>query len=539
MKPEFCHGISHKEVSPSFAFVLICLLALCPPRVLAQYTNFRITPSSSGSPEEVTIAINPTNPLNLLAGANLNFFYYSVDGGSTWKQGNLGSSFGVWGDPCVIFDATGNAYFGHLSGTFRNSNWLDRIVVQKSTDGGKTWNNGAGIGLSSPKQQDKDWLACDLTNSAYRNNLYVGWTEFDKYGSASTGDTSRILLARSTDAGNTWSPPARVSDQGGDCVDSDSTVEGAVPAIGPNGEVYLSWSGPRGILFDKSTDGGVTFGKDVLVTSQPGGWDFNVPGLQRCNGFPVTCCDASASPYRGAIYIMWSDQRNGQDNTDIFLVKSTDQGATWGAVKRVNDDATKTHQFFPWMVVDQTTGYLSIVFYDRRTSTGNATDVYLARSTNGGDTFSNTRISQSSFSPTTSYFLGDYIHVVAASHVIHPIWTRVDSTGSTVWTASIIDSVASGVGTSQTIPASFSLSQNFPNPFNGSTVIQFSIPFRSEAHLTLFDVLGREVRTLTNGEVEAGPHSIVLYSDDLPSGVYVYRLKTPQYLTSKKLVITK
>lgn len=57
-----------------------------------------------------------------------------------------------------------------------------------------------------------------------------------------------------------------VSDQAGDCIDSDNTDEGAVPAVGPNGEVYLSWSGPQGIMFDKSTDGGVTWGKDVSVT---------------------------------------------------------------------------------------------------------------------------------------------------------------------------------------------------------------------------------------------------------------------------------
>jgi hypothetical protein len=89
------------------------------------------------------------------------------------------------------------------------------------------------------------------------------------------------------------------------------------------------------------------------------------------------------------------------------------------------------------------------------------------------------------------------------------------------------------------LPEGFKLEQNFPNPFNGSTVIQFSIPTRTQATLSLFDVLGREVRTLADGEIEAGTHSIMLYSDDLPSGVYIYRLKTSQFLASKKLIITK
>ena len=540
MKPESFPGISRKRINHSVALVLYFLLILFSPPVFAQYTNVRINKPVGSRPEEVTIAINPVNPLNLVAGANLDNFYYTTDGGSTWTEGRLSSTLGEMGDPCIIYDADGNAYYGHLSAEGGgDATWLDRIVVQKSTDGGKTWNNGVGIGLNSPKHQDKAWLACDLTNPRYRNNLYVAWTEFDKYASYNTRDSSRILFSRSTDAGATWSTPVRVSDRGGNCLDSDSTVEGAVPAIGPIGEVYLSWSSPQGIMFDKSTDGGVRFGRDVYVTSQPGGWNFNVPGLQRCNGFPVTCCDLSGSPYQGTIYIMWSDQRNGQDNTDVFLIKSTDQGSTWGSIKRVNDDATQTHQFFPWMAVDQTTGYIYVVFYDRRNSSTIATDVYLARSTDGGSSFANFKISQIPFSPNTNSFLGDYIHLAVYSRSIHPIWTRIDSSALSIWTTLIRDAAATGVSETQRLPSRFTLDQNYPNPFNGSTSIGFSLPSHSHAVLTVHDVLGRVVRTLVEGEFEAGAHLAMFYSDDLSSGVYIYQLKTSQFLASKKLIITK
>jgi hypothetical protein len=67
-----------------------------------------------------------------------------------------------------------------------------------------------------------------------------------------------------------------------------SDVEGAVPAVGPEGQVYVAWGGPLGIMLDKSLDGGVTFGRDLFVTDQPGGWAFGVPGLRRANGMPVT-----------------------------------------------------------------------------------------------------------------------------------------------------------------------------------------------------------------------------------------------------------
>jgi hypothetical protein len=91
---------------------LLLLIAFSVPAI-AQYTNIRINNPSSRDPEEVTIAINPTNPLNLIAGANLRYYYYSMDGGSSWTQGQLPP--GTWGDPCVIFDAKGQAYYGHLS----------------------------------------------------------------------------------------------------------------------------------------------------------------------------------------------------------------------------------------------------------------------------------------------------------------------------------------------------------------------------------------------------------------------------------------
>ena len=82
--------------------------------------------------------------------------------------------------------------------------------------------------------------------------------------------------------------PFRISDTGGDCIDSDNTVEGAVPAVGPNGEVYIVWAGPLGLVFDKSLDGGLSFGKDKVIGDMPGGWDFSVDGLDRANGMPNT-----------------------------------------------------------------------------------------------------------------------------------------------------------------------------------------------------------------------------------------------------------
>lgn len=517
--------------------VLFSLFSFLSSTLFPQYPNIKVS-QSSGSPEEVTIAINPTNPLNLAAGANISYYYYSTDGGFTWTEGNMTSTFGVWGDPCAIFDADGNLYFGHLSNP-PSGNWIDRIVVQKSTTGGMTWNDGLGIGLNPPKQQDKEWLAADFTNSPYHNNLYISWTEFDSYGSSNPNDSTRILISRSTDSGVSWSQPIKISDVGGDCIDSDNTVEGAVPAIGPNGEVYISWAGPLGIMFDKSTDGGITFGEDIFVTSQPGGWDFNISGIYRCNGLPVTGCDISNSAYQGNIYVLWSDQRNGVNDTEVFLIKSTDGGQSWGNTIRVNDDSTTRQQFFPWMAVDPMTGSIYVVFYDRRNTTGEATDVWVAKSTDGGDSFINFEVSESSFTPIPNVFFGDYINIAAYNGKVYPIWMRLDLTQLSVWTAIIEDSTTVDINENHTIVGDFRLEQNYPNPFNPTTTIEFSIPKTESVTLKIYNTLGQETATVVSERLSPGRHKYEWNASGLASGVYLFKLQSRDYRDVKKMVFLK
>ncbi len=527
--------------------LLFVITAFNPFTVFAQYQNVRVDNPQTKDAEEVSITINTSSPNYIAAGANIAYFFNSSSSGLNWNQKVLRSAFGVWGDPCLIYDRFGNLYFAHLSqGIFENGYFLDRIVVQKSTDNGQTWSDSAGVGYNPPKQQDKEWLAADMSSQKYKDNLYIAWTQFDSYGSTAPGDSSRILFSRSTDLGESWSQPVRISDRAGDCLDSDSTVEGAVPCVGPNGEVYISWAGPLGIMFDKSTDGGQTFGKDIFVTEQPGGWDFMVSGIYRCNGLPETACDTSHSPYRGTVYVLWSDQRNGTGNTDVFLIKSTDGGNTWGNTVKVNNDNTSSQQFFPWLAIDQTTGYIYVVFYDRRNTVNEATDVYGARSTDGGSTFSNFKISQSSFIPSQSVFFGDYINIAAYAGKVYPIWMRMDLGALSVWTAPFADT--SGVLSAEEampVPSGFRLEQNYPNPFNPSTVISYSLSRRGYVTLKVYDVLGREVAVLVNGQQQAGKHSLefnparTAAGGGLASGIYYYRLDADGYSSSKKMIILK
>ncbi len=92
---------------------------------------------------------------------------------------------------------------------------------------------------------------------------------------------------------------------------------------------------------------------------------------------------------------------------------------------------------------------------------------------------------------------------------------------------------------SSELPASFTLQQNYPNPFNPTTMIQYSIPKESNVTLQVFDVLGRLVTTLVNGNQAAGKYSVSFDASKLSSGVYVYQLSTPNKVITKKMMLLK
>ncbi|MFA3784147.1 T9SS type A sorting domain-containing protein [Melioribacteraceae bacterium 4301-Me] len=85
----------------------------------------------------------------------------------------------------------------------------------------------------------------------------------------------------------------------------------------------------------------------------------------------------------------------------------------------------------------------------------------------------------------------------------------------------------------------FVLQQNYPNPFNPSTTIRFSLPRREHVTLKVFDILGREVATLVDGELNAGEYSVVYDASSLPSGVYFYRLQAGSFVEQRKMEVVK
>jgi hypothetical protein len=512
-------------------FLLSCLLMTLYSQ--SQHTNIMV--GNTNNPEEPSIMINPKNPKYIVAGANITNAYFSSDTGRTWTSQILTSSYTVWGDPVIICDTNGHFYFFHLTNP-PGPVFVDRMVAQKSFNNGVTWNDGSYFGLNPPKHQDKEWAIVDRKT----NTIYASWTQFDNYGSTNPADSSHILFVKSVDGGATWSVPTRLDQQGGDCIDDDNTVEGAVPAVGTNGEVYVAWAGPLGLVFDKSLDGGITWAPDKIVSSIGGGWAYEIPGIYRANGLPVTVCDVSKGPHRGTIYINWSDQRNGTTDTDVWLVKSTDGGNTWSAPKRVNDDAPGKHQFFTWMDVDQTNGYLYFVFYDRRNYSDDQTDVYMARSTDGGNSFKNFKISSSPFVPSKNIFFGDYNNISVTNGIIRPMWTRMENGALSVWTALVDTTKIPGITTPVTnINDQLESLESYPNPFTNNSYISFRLKKTSTVSISIFDMSGR----LISNPVIKKRFAIGKYIeriDHLESGIlpgqYFYTIIIDNKLYARKMI---
>jgi hypothetical protein len=380
---------------------------------------------------EPSIAIHPKNPKIMIAGSLLNDYYYSKNGGKRWKSKSLKSPFGVYGDPVLIFDTIGRPYYFHLS-SYKETSHLDRIICQSADKVCGKFDEGTFPKPNGTKVQDKHWI---VVNSK-TNELYMTWTQFDGYNSADPKDSSIIVFSKSSNQGKTWTDPIRISKYGGDCLDDDDTVEGAVPAVGPNGELYVTWTGPMGLVMQKSLDGGVTWlAEEVQLEKQWGGWTLEIPGMNRANGLPILKCDLSNGPNRGNLYLNWCDQRNGEDDTDVFIMKSTDGGTTWSEAIKVNQDESKKHQFYTWMDIDQSTGFIYFVYYDRRNYSDSQTDVYMSVSKDGGKTFTDSKLSKTPFVPTKEVFFGDYLNIAAVNGVVRPIWPRMDDGLITLWVA--------------------------------------------------------------------------------------------------------
>jgi len=432
--------------------------------------DLRIHPTTNTTQSEMSIAVHPSNPNIILVGANTSDYpvttiygtgwYISADGGYTWRGSDIPPTGYNHGDPAAAIDINGFFYIGSIASDFGQG-------IIRSIDGGLTWEY---FTVSSPPASgilDKNHLHVDNSiSSPYKGYLYVGWTNFGK------PSPYPIEITKSTDHGNSWSQPVVVSN--GLQVNSSGFHQGVNIQTGPNGEVYVVWavytSWPdveRKIGFNKSFNGGETWeGAKAIIEDIKGirTSAFGPYGI-RANSFPSMAVDNSNGPYRGRIYVTWTNVGVPGENLgdpDIYLIHSDDNGVTWSSPIRVNDDPINNgaYQWFPWVAVDQHTGVVYVIFYDGRNFIGdNKAEIYVAYSTNGGFTFTNICVSDETFVvgplPGFKYnYNGDYIGIASFKGQVYPVWnSQMPEDNSQAWISPFSTGIAAAEGIMDLTPA--------------------------------------------------------------------------------------
>lgn len=419
--------------------LFVMFVGVCATPVQAQWKNVKLDEKSGVAfTGEPAIAINPKRPNQVVAALTSGQAFYSHDGGETWTQNPLETAHGMYGKPALVADAKGNFYlfsvadpsrFKDDGGDENNRDSLIRWLT--SDDGGITWSADEPVPVTSRTAR---WHRPVIDA---KGSLYLTWTRFDRYGDNDPNCQSHVMFTMSKN-GKKWTPPVEISQTPGHCVDDGYTAAGAAPAVTFDGKVFVAWSNQERIFLDRSFDGGAMWLRnDLAVADQPGGWALTVPGHRHTNGLPILTTDQSKSRYRGSLYMVWADQRNGTDDADIWFTRSVNYGDNWTPPIKINDDASRRQQYLPSITVDAATGVIYILYYDRRDYDDHRTDLWLAWSTNGGASFRNARISDTPFVPDESASIGDYNDIAAYGGTIIPIWTRADSTTTSVWTAII------------------------------------------------------------------------------------------------------
>jgi BNR/Asp-box repeat len=377
--------------------------------------------AKDGGSFETTIAVSPQNPSQAVVGVMVQAShtvrtYATHDGGDTWTAGaplpvdaTNGRNYAAGqGDPVVVADRLGVFHFAALL-TSGNPPRYTSVAALRSIDGGLTWSAPIIVaelqvrGGAERQFDDKEWLAVDDTGGRYDGHVYLLW---QRISFAATPLQSRMMFARSTDRGLTWSEPVELT--------TPAPSGQSMLTVGPAGEVYLSYFRTSAHYIRTSTDGGETFGDPVRVPTLPwiGG---NIPNTSKAmyKAFPTLLCDRSSGPHRGNLYVViatGTTATGGARVGGVALTRSTDGGQTWSAPRMLSTPTTGD-ALFPGGAIDQTTGELVLAWIDRRDDPSNTlARLYATRSRDGGETFE----PPAGFTPQFSIdadWIGDYYGV--------------------------------------------------------------------------------------------------------------------------------
>lgn len=377
------------------------------------FTSVQVNVNANGmnilgdAANEPSIAVSPVNR-NLIAvgwrqfnNVASNFrqagFGYSTNGGNTWTFPGVLENNVFRSDPVLGFTSTGEFYYLSLKQDFYCDIW-------GSSNGGSSWTR-----IADAVGGDKQWMTIDRSGGAGNGFIHQSWsTAGNNYGGRQ--------YSRSTNSGAAWLNPTNIPDR---------PVWGTLD-FGINGELYLvgtdnSLPSLRFVRSINANNGGVTPTFDLSTFVDMGGdilygGDVNPGGL--C-GQAWIAADRSNGPTRGNLYILCSVTGNASNPCDVKFRRSTDGGATWSPVRRINDDPVNQSRYhwFGTMTVAPN-GRIDVIWNDTRADPSNTNSaLYYCWSRDGGNTWAPNLQVSNSWNHFLGYpnqsKMGDYIDMVS------------------------------------------------------------------------------------------------------------------------------
>lgn len=487
---------------------------------------------------EPTVAINPTNSNNIIAGwmrLRLDGKIWiatsaSFDGGQNWSEINFMPHDTVVNnsaDVSIAFHNSGIAYLSYIN--WRPSpDTAGAVFISKSTDGGLTWSAPNKIIDMADKPDlpiDRPWISIDNSGGVNDGTIYFTSMSIFFYSGQ-----HHIYLRASSDGGSSWSAIKQVDDSLFSV--GSITVSYAPVSVGGDGKAYIaymSYNTPISpfvrLFIATTTDSGNTFQRYAAG---------NVfPAYAKLPAYTV-----SANPVNnGYVILAWCDTRYG--DLDVLLSKSTDEGQSWSTPVRVNDDTinNKIVQDQVWSAFSAT-GELALAWRDRRlndTTTASSFDIFTAVSLDGGNSFHpNLRMSSASSPYQYLSCCNSFIGLALTDSFVVANW---GDNRNADWEIYFNKTNITNTGTKENaFDSNFNL-QIFPNPANSETIIQITIPKSQFVELKLMNAKGEEIKSLIKKELIKGSHSTTLDTKNFSSGIYYIMLMQEKSVVANKMIV--
>jgi hypothetical protein len=422
---------------------------------------------------ETAVAYNVVHPLIAVAAAN---DYVSggvvvmrtTDGGRHWASTRITPQFRGTGDFCnggdpgVAYSRRDGAFYLSQLCFFR-SQAFSEVHVFKSVDNGQTWTPGRQAANAASNFDyttgvvddsifnDKELIAVDNTpTSPHYGRVYVTYTKFHLQPSGFSDYCPLQLsytdtIPTSNPALTTWSHTAIQPDNPGGDGTGLSANQFSVPVVEKNGALDVGFvsedcndSFDPHLLFQKSTDGGLTFLPQPVQIDKPGQYaDFldaaKDDTLPPTNFRAPNTPSLAYSPTTGKLLYVYQNNINRPVSAaDISYQTSSDGGLHWSdsAFLSTNEagNPAKNDQFFPWAASDEN-GRFYVIWFDRRRDPANVRiNTWQAVSTNNAGSFTSAKISTKDWDPNLGFFssgafIGDYNGLAASNKAVYPVWT--------------------------------------------------------------------------------------------------------------------